>query len=331
VQVYALVTERRYNLRIMRPIEAFAANPFFGLCVALVLVVIGTKLSTQGEQVVLLIAWCLFVLSVFRAYPISKQVLGPRILLTLLISSVVGLGLFSIIGWRPLLSKFPLNSFAIINDGDYPVGTNLGNIAWSTRFSDLRVVVINETDFDYRDVDLTLQSDVPIAAIGQISSLPDVSFSPVADPTFSISLIDGATNKQRVIPLILVASDSGYRVRCGLLPHNRKLEIVIAAGEIIDFPKSVAAPNPGAVLQRDYVLRLGMKDSKTKKDIGNWYGYGADAKGRIEDIFKENKPIPKVIQINGSYKVNGEEETISQTIDAKDFIGDFLKQKIEPR
>jgi hypothetical protein len=322
LQAYIFANKRGYNLQIMRSIEAFAANPLFGLCVALVLVVIGTKLSTEGEQIILIIAWCLFVLSVFRTRPISEQVVVPRILLALFVSSIAGLGLCLITGWRPLLSRFPLNLFAIVSDGDYPDGTNLGNIAWSTRFSDLRVVVTNQTDFDYRDVDLTLQPDVPIAAIGQISNLPDVSFSPVADSTVSVSLIDGVTKKQRAIPLVLVASDGGYRVRCGLLPHKRKLEVVIAVAEIIDFPKPGTAANPGGgVLQRNYVLKLG--------STGDWYGYGTDAKGRIEDIYKGNKPIPKIVRINGSYTVNKEEEAVSQLIEAKDLVGDFLKQKIE--
>src|SRR6202142_1072834 len=307
----------------MRSIEVFLSNPFFGLFVALVLVVIGIRLSTNGEQVILAIAWCLFFLSVLRTPPISRQDWIPRIFLTLAMSSFVGLGLCCIAGWRPLLSQFRASLFAMVNDGNYPSGTNIGGIDWSPRFSDLRIVVMNASDSDYNDLDLTLQPDVSVAAIGQISNLPDVSFSPVADPTYSITFVDGATKRQTAIPLVLVSSDGGYRVRCVLLPRKRKLEIIMAVGEIIDFPKP-GKGNPAGVLKKDYVLRIGLKDNQTQKDTGNWYGYGRDGPKKIEEIYKENKPIPKAVQIDGAYTVDGELETVSQKIDAKDIVGDFL-------
>lgn len=275
-----------YNLQSMRSIEMFVGNPLFGLCAALVLVVVGTKLSTQGEQVILIVAWSLFVLSVFRTSPISKQDWLPRLLVTSAFASIAGLGLCLMTGWRPVLSKFPINLFAMANDGNYPNGTKIGGIAWSTRFVDLRIVLRNETESDYDDLDFTLQPDRPVAEIGQISNLPNVSFSPLADPTYSVVFVEGATKKQTTIPLVLVASDGGYRMRCALLPHKGKLEIVAAVAEIIDFPKPSGAGNPSAALEKHYVIRFGMTENKTQKETGNWYGYGRDATGRIESVRK---------------------------------------------
>lgn len=55
-----MFVSRVYNSGIMRSVEMLVANPFFGLGVALLLVVIGTKLSTQGEEIILIVAWGLF-------------------------------------------------------------------------------------------------------------------------------------------------------------------------------------------------------------------------------------------------------------------------------
>lgn len=314
----------------MRSAEMLVANPFFGLGVALVLVVIGTKLSTQGEQIILIVAWGLFFLSVLRTPPVSRQGWIPRVLATTLLSSVVGLGLCWLSGWRPLLTKFPINLFAIANDGNYPSGTRIGGIDWSDRFVDLRVVITNETDLDYRDLDLTLKPDKPVAEIGQLSNLPGVSFSPVADPTYSVVYIEGATGKQTTIPLVLIDSDSGYRMRCGLLPRKGKLEIVLAVAEIIDFPRPGSGRgSPSGILQKNYVMRLTLNDTKSQAEIGsNWYGYGKSAKGRIESVYKEAKAMPNRVQVNGSYTVDGESEPVSQSLDVRDLVGDFLKQKI---
>lgn len=108
------------------------------------------------------------LLSVLRTPPVSRQDWIPRALATTLLSSVVGLGLCWVAGWRPLLTEFPINLFAIANDGNYPSGTNIGGIDWSDRFVDLRVVITNETASDYRDLDLTLKPDRPVAEIGQL-------------------------------------------------------------------------------------------------------------------------------------------------------------------
>lgn len=315
----------------MRTFEAFVGNPFFGLGVALVLVVIGARLNAQGEHWILLTAWFLFVISLFRTAPISKQDLLPRSLFTLAVASIVGLGLCWLAGWRPVIAQNSLRPFVIINDSEYPSGTNLGNIPWSPRFSDLRVIIPNESDSDYRDIDLVLRPDAPVAAIGQITNLPDVTFSPVAEPSFTQQLVIGATGQRITNPLVLVASDSGYRMRCGLLPHKRKLEIILAVAEIVDFPKPgskrTVKPDFG-MSDRGYVLRIGMTNNESKVETANWYGHGTDAGGRIEDVYKKNRPVPKTVWIEGRYMADGEDLTIAQKVDATDVVGDFLRQKL---
>ena len=76
----------------MRSVETLLVNPLFGLFVALVLVVIGPKLSPRAEAWILTAALCLLAFSVFRVPVVLKQDLIPTLLFTLAVSSLVGMG-----------------------------------------------------------------------------------------------------------------------------------------------------------------------------------------------------------------------------------------------
>lgn len=227
-------------------------------------------------------------------------------------------------------STHTLGFAAITSDVEYPVGTNIGAISWISRFRDLRILIINEAGSDYSDIDLILRPDVPVASIGQVSNLPDVTFSPVADNTFSQELFVSATRKRVVNLLVLIASDGGYRVVRKSLPHKSKLEITFATAEIIDFPKPGVSQTPRpdfGIFDRDYALKVEMKDNETKAITNNWYGRGSDANGRIEEVYKTATPLAKTVQISGRYKVDQEYLPISTKIDAKDVIGDILRER----
>lgn len=81
--------------------ETLLLNPLFGLFAALVLTVIGTKLTATASDGLLIAAWCLFILSVFRTAPISHQTIIPRSLATMLCASIAGLALLWLSGWQP--------------------------------------------------------------------------------------------------------------------------------------------------------------------------------------------------------------------------------------
>jgi hypothetical protein len=74
-------------------IEALLVHPFAALAVALILLVIGWRMDSSGSYYFLFAAWVLLTLSAFRV--ISGQPLVLRVLLTMLLSSVVGLLLYS--------------------------------------------------------------------------------------------------------------------------------------------------------------------------------------------------------------------------------------------
>jgi hypothetical protein len=209
------------------------------------------------------------------------------------------------------------------SDAEYPSGTTLGGIKWSNRFTELRVVFTNETTTDYHDLDFTLIPDQPIAEIGQISNLSEVSFSAAADPVLRQEFVEGATGRRIANPLVLIASSGGYRVRCQLLPRKARLEILIAIARVIDFPKpgqKVAHPGAG-VFDKTYALKVDQSDG-----VSHWYGHGMAANGgRIEEVYKPDRVIPKTVKIAGHYTVGGAEQNVSKQIEVKDTLGDALK------
>jgi hypothetical protein len=92
-----------------------------------------------------------------------------------------------------------------------------------------------------------------------------------------------------------------------ITPAQSRLEITMATAAIDDFPK----PDMH-IFDRGYVLK-----TETGNHSNYWYGYGTDANGRIEEVYKTGKPLAKTVQINGHYTFDEEASTISQKIDLK--------------
>lgn len=78
-------------------------------------------------------------------------------------------------------------------------------------------MVINPSDGNYDNVDLWVKPDLPVAAIGQIGNLSDVSF----EDKFAFReelTVDDVTDKIRLPNMVFVATDAGYKVHCPHIP-----------------------------------------------------------------------------------------------------------------
>jgi hypothetical protein len=212
---------------------------------------------------------------------------------------------------------------ATASNADYPPGTRLGNLEWSPRFADLRFIIRNPTGADLDDIDIVLLPDVAIASTDQITQLPDVSCSPLSDDvTLNMEFVDGKTGKRTVVPLVMIASTQGYRVQCKKLPRKQRLELLLAAAAIPEFgPPKVQKPIT-AVFDRDYAAKIGGKNERGAFSI--WYGHGRDSNGLIEEVYSPQRPIPKVIQVEGTCKMMARQLELSQHLQVHDFIDEFL-------
>ena len=180
--------------------------------------------------------------------------------LIFLIFVLIGVGLIELLRWvdsnkvsekiivqAPLIKLAHLVMRSLLIKDTYAFGTILGGIKWSSEFRDLRVIFENLTDDDYQDLDFTIRPDFPditIAAIGQISNIPNVTFfNPVMQaylrPNGTPDVkFDRTTGHTQGDTFKVVAQGKGftplrvypnyYRIRCDKLPHHMILEITLA-------------------------------------------------------------------------------------------------------
>jgi hypothetical protein len=215
---------------------------------------------------------------------------------------------------------------AIVRSAEYPPGTRLGKILWNSRFTDLRLSLRNHGGTDLEDIDLVLQLDEAIAAMDQVTHLPDVFISPAppADEPFSVELLERPTGKRTMVPLGLIASTIGYRVQCKKVPRKQRLELVLAIVSMQDLkagPPKVQKPN-GSVFDQTYAIKVDFKNEQ--RTSSSRYGHRRNADGPIEEVYSPNRPIPKAIQVDGTYKIKGQEEKLSQRLQVRDPMEEIM-------
>lgn len=171
----------------------------------------------------------------------------------------------------------------------YPQGTVIAGIPWRPEFTELMVRIKGSNTMNYSDMDIVITSpDFPIAAIGQISTIPNIYFENAGNVYPTIQVGDLA------LPVVLLATDAGYRVR-GNLPAGDTLELALAVVDIKWGAHTGVAPT-----DHDYMFRMKTKDGKTY-----WYGY-ADG-----DVYS-GRPSPQHVSVVGCFVAAQRERCISQ-------------------
>jgi hypothetical protein len=226
----------------------------------------------------------------FETYP-SKR--GRYIVAFAMIAALVG---FSVgFAWV----KAPLPLLAVDNNIDYAPGTFLGGIPWLNEYDDIRVVVTNPTDHDYSDVDLTIKPNLPVASVSQISGSP-CSFS---DPTnTNLWLADKPLPAGRVtgMPMVVIATDVGERVRCDKIPRHASIEIILAAA-------SPRTPVPGSTFDNGLVLQIGLSDGTS-----HWFRRQEDP---VTDQYWKPRTAASWVRIWGGYTVLQRRRYVSTRLD----------------
>ncbi len=223
---------------------------------------------------------------------------------------------------RVLRQRVPqsLTLEAITSRAEYPSGTTIGQIPWSSKFRELRLQVVNTSSvYDISNLDIVIQPDQPVAEIGQVTSELGVSFSPTVNPFFSMERVKAG--KRTAVPLRLIATTCGYRIHINELATTRRIEIVMAIANLT--PAQKGDGNLDNVFDRDYWVRNGVNLLQGGQ-CDNWYGHGSDADGRIEVVFIDDPTMPTQLTANGKYFIQGEEFPASLTLPVRDMIGDAI-------
>jgi len=113
-------------------------------------------------------------------------------------------------------------------DADYPQGTPIAGIPWEPTCSEVQIVITNGTNLEYRDLNAQINSDMVNAAVGQLSTLPGVSFGPYLQSRLVTKMQDKDGN-----PVAMPIHRIGgiWTVRCERLQAKTSLAVVLAVAK----------------------------------------------------------------------------------------------------
>jgi hypothetical protein len=202
-----------------------------------------------------------------------------------------------------VLVKAPLSVTAYATNAEPPTGTKIANIPWRPEFSELEVIIENPTSRNYDDISIVLKPNFPVAAVGQITDLPGVSFEDRFSTNFHFTL--KMPGKVAMVPLVRVATDAGYRVRCMRLPARTNLKIAMAVVDMKWNPTHKENEDFG-VLDKDYLLRI--------QSDGDG-GVGTDWFGHQDGLVYAPRVLPTYLSIDGVYVAAQRKRTIFERKD----------------
>lgn len=144
---------------------------------------------------------------------------------------------------RIVLAKVPLTVLEDRGWGDYPDGTDIGGIKWKKNWSDLRIYLVNPSDYDEKNIKLEISVDGMMQQIVQVSPVcQGFSAFPDAPPMFT-SLTDPNTGKEESMPPSGSAISRNFRVVCDELPRKSNTDLIIPVIST-DFGRDPSNPFP---------------------------------------------------------------------------------------
>ena len=147
-----------------------------------------------------------------------------------LIGAAMLFGLFRYVAFVPA----PLEISALFVEGFYEPGADVGGIKWQDNYSEVRVDIVNPSDLDYEDLDISIvpyDESIGVAELGQITRVPGVYFIPHnLNSWVTLTKQQGGfsqTFSSRVMP-----SHLGQRVHCDRFAKHNLIEVVVALARL---------------------------------------------------------------------------------------------------
>jgi hypothetical protein len=211
--------------------------------------------------------------------------LSLKIKILVTVISIIGITCANIYAFMPM--KLEITSMFL--DSPYPSGTNIAGFSWRSEFSQLDIMITNPSKTTtYEELNIILKPDQPVAAIVQSSGCPNIIIEANHNPTLHQKLQESATGKQMANPLVLVATNGGYRIRCGSLSPERSIKITMAVAGIKWNPKPPIS-NDSGIFDSDYALKVSISDGSSL-----WYGH------QNGDVYETSTPV-KILNVNGTF------------------------------
>jgi hypothetical protein len=158
----------------------------------------------------------------FRVFHRNEKIkLYSGIILSLTISSALFWAIWVPASISPLLAS---------ERGNYSKGTMIFGIPWQEFYSELIAAIVNDTDYDFTNIDIYLRTDLTIADLGIPRGINSCTYEPYT-PFFMAGGIIGAKNKNGEttdVPMLdknkPIAANI-YHVRCERISAHSEIEI----------------------------------------------------------------------------------------------------------
>jgi hypothetical protein len=197
-----------------------------------------------------------------------------------------------------VLVKAPLFVWVLCTDADQPKGTT-GNIQWRPEYARIDIYIRNLTDMQYTDMDLSINPGVIVAAAGTVDNgYSSVSTEPIILAT--VREAETMNESERIVkdPIILLASDSGYRMRCNQLPPAGEIHLILAAVRMkpdLSPSKITAAISMGRPFGEEFFHYSAQEQVKGSSRYNYWWG------DTTAHIFSERPSSFRVVRIMGEF------------------------------
>jgi hypothetical protein len=239
----------------------------------------------------------------------------------LIVSSVwLAIGLIFTLGFVAV--KAPVSVAVWESAAKYPPGTVLGDIQWSDNFYELRVSLENESVYDYEDLSVILKPDKLVAKIGQISGPSRATFEDPQELTENLVDIELPSLLQKANPLVLIALDTGYRVRCDRLPSQSRIELIMALVDMRPFAPCNSTDH--CMFAPEYKQRL---DSHHKDGTNSvhWFGHALNDTSADNLFYRPIAGGAANLAIDGNFVVLERTRRLSISV----FPREFLRIRVE--
>jgi len=212
--------------------------------------------------------------------------------------------------WGIVFVDAPIDFDVSCTDAEFPPGTTIAGITWRPDFSELQFLIKNSSDKAYRDVDLLIRPNEPVAAISQLTSVPGVYFEDKNGVSLIVALENLKAKTKSVLPIVLLASDAGYRMHCPLLPAKTAIRVIMAIADIKWNPKPRVKSGEEwdrnmreLINNKENVFRLRFEDFSTY-----WFG-------QSDSNVYAPRLIPNWVKVEGSYNVAYRTRSLSKKIE----------------
>lgn len=225
------------------------------------------------------------------------------------IALVLGLFDFFSVGVVGAHAPITFQSYAM-RKGDYPPDTVIAGIKWDSHLTDLRVSITNPSDEEYENLDIVVQPDYWSHRAALLMSISGCDVSPTDGNTvfFSRAKESGPitvtstrvglgfdTHDSAGNVYIPLATETGYRLRCAIVPPHFAIQMVFA---VVCVPSDL----------------LGKPADK-----GEW-AVTASVFGAARSEFSVlgPRPNPSMVRLKGSYRRNLKPFEVEDTLPVLD-------------